>query len=110
MADEWSGADTLDDALTRIAQRQQEMEKHANSFANAMTGAFARAATSGRSFDDTLKAVALRLSDVALRMAIKPVASALTSSLGSLFGNLFDGFAGGAVKPFASGGVIVAPS
>jgi len=114
MADELPGVDTLDDALVRIAQRQQELEKNANSFASAMTGAFARAATSGRSFDDTLKAVALRLSDVALRLAIKPVAATLTSSLGNLFGNLFDGAglvaAAGAVKPFASGGVIGTPT
>ncbi len=102
--------DSLDSAYDRIEQRQRELEKSANAFATTMTGAFARSVTSGKSFDATLKTITMSLSNMALRMAIKPIASALTSNLGNLLGNMFDGVslqaAAGAVKPFASGGVI----
>jgi phage-related minor tail protein len=106
--------DSLDAAYDRIEQRQRELEKSANAFAVTMTSAFARSVTSGKSFDDTLKTITMSLSNMALRMAIKPIASALTSNLGNLFGNLFDGAdlqaATGAVKPFAAGGVIGTPT
>ena len=105
---------SLDAAYDRIEQRQQELEKSANAFATTMTGAFARSVVSGKSFDDTLKTITMSLSNMALRMAFKPLASALTSNLSNLFGNLFDNVdlkaATGAVKPFAAGGVIGAPT
>lgn len=106
--------DSLDSAYDRIEQRQRDLEKSANAFATTMTSAFARSVTSGKSFDDTLKTITMSLSNMALRMAIKPIASALTSNLSNLFGNLFDGVslqaAAGAVKPFAAGGVIGTPT
>ena len=106
--------DSLDSAYDRIEQRQRDLEKSANAFATTMTSAFARSVTSGKSFDDTLKTITMSLSNMALRMAIKPIASALTSNLGNLFGNMFDSVdlqaAAGAVKPFAAGGVIGTPT
>jgi phage-related minor tail protein len=79
-----------------------------------MATAFSRSITSGKSFDETLKNVALRLSSLTLDMALKPVASSLVGNLQGLFGNLADGLslkaATGAVKPFASGGVIGTPT
>ena len=106
--------DALDGTYDRIEQRQRELEKSANAFATTMTNAFARSVTSGRSFDDTLRAITLSLSNMALRTAMKPIASALTSNLSNLLGNMFDGLslqaATGAVKPFAAGGVIGTPT
>ncbi|MGN6459835.1 MAG: phage tail tape measure protein [Pseudolabrys sp.] len=106
--------DALDATYDRIEERQRELEKSANAFATTMSNAFARSVTSGKSFDDTLKTITLSLSNMALRMAIKPIASALTSNLGNLLGNMFDGLnlqaATGAVKPFATGGVIGTPT
>jgi len=105
---------SLDAAYDRIDERQRELEKSANAFATTMSNAFARSVTSGKSFDDTLKAITASLSSMALRMAVKPLASALTSNLSNLFGNMFEGAglqaASGAVKPFAAGGVIGTPT
>jgi phage-related minor tail protein len=84
----------------------------ANQFAKAMSKAFGNAVAGGKQFDDVLKSLALRLSNLALKQAFKPLAKDLAGGLGSLFGGI-----GGAspsapagLTPFANGGVIGAPS
>ena len=67
-----------------------------------------------------LKSLALRLSDIALSLAFKPLAKRSASGIsGLLFSGLFGGGGGasaslaaasGAIKPFAAGGVIGTPS
>jgi phage-related minor tail protein len=113
-----AGADTLA-LLDQIGARTDDLVRGADAFARSMTRAFSQSVTSGRGFDDILKSLALRLSDISLRMAFKPIESALAGGLQNLFGGLFgaaaSGGAGlfaatGAIKPFASGGVIGTPS
>jgi phage-related minor tail protein len=85
----------------------------ATQFAGAMTKAFAQAATGGKQFDDVLKNLALRLSNMAVAYSFKPLAKGLLGSLNGLFGGPFGGSGGNAtstVTPFASGGVIGAPN
>jgi len=83
----------------------------AASFARAMSKAFSDATTGGKQFDDVLKQLALRLSNMAVSSALQPIAKGLAGDLGKLFGgspnggNTLDG-----ITPFASGGVIGAPS
>jgi phage-related minor tail protein len=115
MADEFTATDEIERAYDRIAERQLELEKNAERFSVSMSGAFARSVTSGRTFEDTLRNLALRMSDIALRAAFKPIASSLTDGLSGLFGSLFNAGGGmqaatGAVKPFATGGVIGTPT
>jgi phage-related minor tail protein len=83
-------------------------------FARTLTDAFAGIALKGKSLGDTLRALALQLSNLVLKAALKP----LEQGLGNLFNGLFSGilpFAkGGAVQgglpvPFAHGGVIQSP-
>ncbi len=83
-------------------------------FSNALVGAFEGIAIKGKSVGDVMKTLALRLSDLVLKAAMKP----LEQSLDGLFAGIFSGrmgFAkGGVVEnsmpvPFASGGVIQSP-
>jgi len=117
-------ADNLDDqsaidlgVLDSLELKTRDLERAANSFARSMTRAFSASLTGGKQFDDILKSLALRLSDLALRLAFRPLERTLASGLESLIGGL-SGISGGvslfaaqgAVKPFASGGVIGAPT
>jgi len=91
----------------------------ANGFASAMTKAFSQATTGGKQLDTVLQGLALRVSSLAVSQALTPVATgitnALTGGLNALFGGLIGGSAVqanrlGAVKPFATGGIIGTPS
>lgn len=119
MADDTELLDTAT-TLDSLTVKSRDLSSGANSFARAMTSAFATSVTGGKQFDDVLKSLALRLSDLSVRLAFKPLTSALSSGIESLLSGLTGiGNTGstasmvaatGAVKPFASGGVIGAPT
>jgi hypothetical protein len=93
----------------------KQLRKSATAFAAAITGAFAQATTGGKQFDDVLKSLALRLSNLSVQAAMKPLAKEFAKGLSSLFGTIFgnggDPTSGRTVlTPFASGGVIGAPT
>jgi phage-related minor tail protein len=90
--------------------RMRELERTATLFARTMTNAFAVSVTGARSFDDVLKSLALRLSDLALRSAFKPIEQSLSSAFANLFSGAKVAAAAGAIKPFAAGGVIGTPT
>jgi phage-related minor tail protein len=104
------------DMLDGLSLRTRDLEISANAFARTMTRAFSSSVTGGKQFDDILKSLTLRISDLAVRMAFKPLERGLSSGIESLFSGLFAGgapsltAATGAIKPFASGGVIGTPS
>ena len=110
-------ADRLSGVVDQLAPRMRELQSGANGFARAMTSTFASSVSGGRQFDDVLKTLALRLSDTALRTALAPITRGLASGISQLFSGLFGGAgpaavaaAGGAIKPFAAGGVIGTPT
>lgn len=83
-------------------------------FSRSMVSAFEGIAIKGRSVGDVLKGLALRLSDLVVRAAFKPLEQGFGNALSGLFsGGL--GFAkggtfqGGMPVPFAKGGVIQSP-
>jgi len=84
--------------------------RQADSFASAITGAFKSAVSGGKDFDSVLSGLALKLAGIALDSALKPIGNAF-AGLFSAFG-LADGgvVAGGAIKPFAQGGVFNSPT
>ncbi len=104
------------DELREMDRELRELNRTAAMFSRTIAGAFAQGMASGRGFDDVLKGLYLRLSDLALRAAIKPLEGAVTRGLSDLFGGLFGAggtkvtAASGAIKPFASGGVIGTPT
>ena len=74
--------------LDGLALKTRDLASGANSFARAMTSAFASSVSGGKQFDDVLKSLALRLSDLSLRLALKPLTGALGSGIESLLSGL----------------------
>ena len=83
-------------------------------FGRSLSRAFADIAIKGKGVGDVLKSLAVRLSDLVLKAAFRP----LESALGGLMQGLFSGFAfadGGVVQnsmpvPFAHGGLVTQPT
>lgn len=83
-------------------------------FSNSLISAFEGIAVKGRSVADVLKGLALRLSDLVLKAAFKPLEQGfgnfVTGLVSGGFGFAKGGaFQGGMPVPFASGGVIQSP-
>lgn len=99
------------------SQLQSELKNAASlgrQFSSALMGAFEGIAIKGKSVGDVLKSLALRLSDIVLKAAMKPLEQGLGNVLSGLpSGGV--GFAkggvvsGGLPVPFAKGGVIASP-
>jgi phage-related minor tail protein len=110
----------LPDTMDQLALRTRDLQIGANGFARAMTSAFTTSVSGGKQFDDVLKSLALRLSDLSLKMALAPVTRGIAGGINQLFQGLFGGGGGsgsaglaaamGAIKPFAAGGVIGTPT
>ena len=119
-ADAAASAASLSHTFDGLQLRANSLAVTAGSFARAMSQAFIQSAIGGKQLDDVLKSVALRLSNLAVTAALKPIAGGLLGGLDKVFANLFGGafggggkglqIAAGAIKPFAAGGVISTPS
>ena len=106
--------------LDSLNLRMRDLGSSANGFSRAMTQAFSSSITSGKQFDDVLKSLALRISNLAVRLAFKPLETSLASGIQGLLSGLTGSGGGaaaqdqrhalGAIKPFAAGGVIGTPS
>lgn len=102
------------DADTRPLQAQlADVSRAGARFSSALSQSFVDLALKGKSFGDVLRSLALRLSELALKAAFKP----LTDSIGGALAGLVSGAAfaqGGVIRrglpvPFAEGGVIASP-
>ena len=113
MADD-SDLQTTSSTVDSLTLKTKDLTASANSFSRAMTSAFATSITGGKQFEDVLKSLALRISDLAVKLAFKPVENALSSGIQSLLSGLTGvgasaasaspkGAADGAIKPFAAG-------
>lgn len=102
-----------DQDLEKIRGGLDGIDVSAQRVSRTLTRAFAGAVSSGKSFDDTLRTVALSLSKLALNAGLKPMQEGLSSLLGSL-GSSIGGPGGGAasmpIAPFADGGVVSRPT
>src|SRR5215470_4906099 len=102
------------DADTRPLQAQlAEVSKAGARFSSALSQSFVDLILKGKSFGDVLCSLALRLSELALKAAFKPLTDAIGSSIAGLVGGA--AFArGGVIRqglpvPFAGGGIIASP-
>lgn len=111
MADdiEVTGGEELAGSLRGIEARTRGLTGSANTFARAITSAFAQGATGAKSFDSVLKSLALRLSTLSLNLALKPLTGALGSGLDQLFKGIAGAF-GGTPTPNAKGGILSSPT
>ena len=123
-----SSRTTFSKTTDRVRTSTNALGISAASFAKAMSKAFADATTGGKKFDDVLRQLALRLSDMTVAQAFQPLARNLAGGLGDLFGGVFGeepgtrgrrGRAPDAISlmdklsgltAFASGGVIATPA
>src|SRR3954452_19412826 len=108
--------------LDGLSLKTKDLTASAGGFARAMTQAFSASVTGGKQFDDVLKSLVLRISDLAVRLAFKPLEKSLTSAITGLISGLTGSVgsgsaattslaaASGAIKPFAAGGVIGTPT
>jgi phage-related minor tail protein len=108
----WTVAVNAD--TSQLASELRNAASLGRQFSDALVGAFDSIAIKGRNVGDVLRTLALRLSDIVLKAALKPVEQGFGNLVsGLLSGGL--GFAkGGVVQqglpvPFASGGVIQSP-
>lgn len=115
-----SSGDDASRVIENINLRTHDLAVSASVFSRAMTGAFTASVTGAKQFDDVLKSLTLRLSDLAVRLAFKPVEQSISSGLNNILSGLTGSSstqaltnlraASGAIKPFASGGVIGTPT
>jgi phage-related minor tail protein len=110
-----SGGDTLPGTVDKTRKSTNAIGISAAAFSSAITKSFTQAVTGGKQFDDVLKSLALKISSLTVAAAFKPVAKGLTGGLNDIFNGIFGNTPSvtaqmGAVKPFASGGVIGTPT
>lgn len=97
-------------------QALADLEKRSQSLGAALTGSLRSAALQGKDLESVLRAVALRISAIALSAGLKPLENLLGNAVTNLTGALGSalGFARGgvpgAVTPFAEGGVVRRPT
>jgi phage-related minor tail protein len=122
-SDALSTGSDLSGVMDGLQTRTNNLTVSAGGFARAMSQAFTQSTSGGKQLDDVMKNLTLRVSSLAVTQALKPVASGINTGLSQLFGGLFgagsSGTSGGsaslaaamgAIKPFASGGVIGTPT
>lgn len=103
----------IDADTTPLQQQLAECSRLGTRFGAALSTSFVDLALKGKSFGDVLRSLGLKLSEIALKAAFKP----LTDAFGSLLAGAFSGvaFARGGVTqrglpvPFADGGIIASP-
>ena len=80
---DWSGASATLDSLR---MKTLDLTSAVTGFSKVMTQAFASSIIGGKQFEDVLKSLALKLSDLAVKAAFKPLENALGSGLQALTG------------------------
>jgi phage-related minor tail protein len=116
---EWNGpADTMTVAVTadttQFQQQIADASRLGRQFGNSLVTAFDGIALKGKSVSDVLRSLALNLSQLVLKAALRPLTNSLGGALGGLFGGGAAFAKGGVIQqrmpvPFAAGGVISSP-
>ncbi len=92
----------------------RSLGREASGFSTAISRAFRDAVVGGKDFESVLSRLTLKLAGLALDRALQPVSNAIGGALDGLFRSfgLANGgvVAGGAVRPFAEGGVVSRPT
>lgn len=101
--------------VSGFSSAMKDIESQSKKFGSAFTSTIKSAISNGKSFEDTLKSLALKISDIALNAGLKPLETAVSSAFGNalsgLSTSLLGSLGGGtSVVPFAKGGVVSSPS
>lgn len=102
-------ADTRD-----FEEKMRGATRIGNQFSTSLINAFEGIAIKGRGLGDVLKSLALNLSQIVLKAALKPLTAGLGDVVQGLLGGGLAFAKGGVIQrgapvPFASGGVIASP-
>ena len=96
----------LPENLDLAALHLRDLESLSRRFSTAFTAAMTSAVRDGRSLDDTLKGLALRLSNVALSAGMKPLERLLATGLDALVSSGVGALTGGVgAGPSFAGGI-----
>src|SRR4029079_15712065 len=95
--------DDFSKTTDRVHTRTNALGISAATFARAMSKAFADATTGGKKFDDVLRPLALRPSDMVVAQSLPPVRRSLAGGFGDLGTPV-------GLTAFAAGGVIATPT
>jgi phage-related minor tail protein len=96
--------------LAQVGTALDGLNISADRVAMSLTGAFASAITSGKSFEQTVQNIGLSLSKMVVSSAMQPVTQGLSSMLSSAFSGITGGGNTIAVQPFADGGIVSRPT
>ncbi|MEM8749418.1 MAG: phage tail tape measure protein [Pseudomonadota bacterium] len=101
--------------LSGFSNALGDLQAQSKKFGTTFAGTIRSAIVSGKSFEDTLRSIALKLSDMALSAGLKPLenlTSNLINGLTGAIGSSLSGFTsgGGSVTAFAKGGVVSTPT
>lgn len=117
MAEWYEGSESLSIAVradtSEFQQQIADAARLGRQFGNVLTSAFDGIAIKGKGVSDVLRSLALSLSQLVLRAALRPLTGAIGNAMSGLVGGI--GFAHGGVisqrlpVPFADGGVIASP-
>ncbi len=104
----------VDADTTKLQTELRAAASLGRQFSNSLINAFEGIAIKGRSVGDVLKGLALRLSDLVLKAAFRPLEQGFGNFVSGLVSGGFGfakggAFQGGMPVPFASGGVIQSP-
>lgn len=95
MSDTTTSLDDTSHTVDSLALKTRDLELTANSFSRAMTQAFAVSVTGGKQFDDVLKSLTLRLSNLSVNLAFRPVQNSISGGIDSLLSGLTGTSSGG---------------
>lgn len=93
----------------------QSLSEATEDFGRIFSTTISRSIQSGKGFEDTLRSIGRRFTDLALDSALKPLDSLFENLVGSLATGAVSGFGGtgsfgNPVVPFAKGGVVSSPT
>lgn len=105
---------TVSADTTPLRRSLTDAEYLGRRFGTALSTAFEGIAIKGRSLGDVLKSLALSLSNIVLKAALRPLEQGIGNLLSGMFSGAFGFAKGGAFQrsmpvPFAGGGVIQSP-
>jgi hypothetical protein len=97
------------ETLDRVRTQLSDIDRAGRGVSSSLSRAFLDLAVKGKSFEDVLKNLALRLSNIALNAAFKPLEQSLSQGFSSIFsgssggsGFVSDSVSGGGFSPFTS--------
>jgi phage-related minor tail protein len=99
---------------TQFQQQIADASRLGRQFGNQLSTAFDGIAIKGKGVSDVLRSLALNLSQIALKAALRPLTDAIGGGVAGLLGGGLAFAKGGVIQqqlpvPFASGGVIASP-